>query len=158
FPHSLGLLYSTLTAYLGFEVNDGEYKMMGLAPYGRPRYVEQLRELVRVGEDGQFELALEYFDFVRGERMYSDNLTKLLDRPPRRRDGPLDTWAEDVAHSAQVLLEEILLAKVRYLHERAPSRHLCMAGGVALNCVANGRIAREGPFANLFVQPAAGDS
>lgn len=158
FPHSLGLLYSTLTSYLGFPVNDGEYKVMGLAPYGAPRFVEEMRQLVRTEDNGQYRLDLRYFDFVRGKRMYSDELPRLFGQPPRKRESAITPFHQDVARSLQLALEEILLEKVRYLHERTGLSDLCMAGGVALNCVANGRILREGPFSRLFVQPAAGDS
>jgi carbamoyltransferase len=158
FPHSLGLMYAALTAYLGFEVNEGEYKVMGLAPYGRPRYVEQLRSLYELGDDGQFRLRLEYFDFLSGSRMYSERLCDLLGRPPRRPESGLGAFAEDVARSLQVVLEEVMLSKVGYLHRRVPVESLCLAGGVALNCVANSRLMRDGPFRRLFVQPAAGDA
>ncbi len=158
FPHSLGLLYSTLTSYLGFAVNDGEYKVMGLAPYGRPRFLPEMRKLVTNGEGGQFRLDLAYFDFVRGPRMFSDALPALFGQPARRPESAISRFHQDVAASLQRTLEEILLDKVRFLHRRAPSENLCLAGGVALNCVANGRIRREGPFARLFVPPAAGDS
>jgi carbamoyltransferase len=158
FPHSLGLLYATLTAYLGFEVNDGEYKVMGLAPYGEPRHVDRVRKLVASGPGGQYRLNMEYFDFVRGRRMFSDALVDLFGQPPRKREAEITGFHQDVARSLQVVLEEILLEKVRWLHERTGARDLCMAGGLALNVVANGRILREGPFERLFVQPAAGDS
>lgn len=158
FPHSLGLLYSAVTAYLGFDVNDAEYKVMGLAPYGTPRYVDRIRRLVEVLPGGQYRLDLRYFDFVTGDRMYSDLLPELLGAPPRVPESDLAPFHQDVAASVQVVLEEILLDKVRYLHDRHPSDHLCMAGGVALNCVANGRIRREGPFRDLYVQPAASDA
>jgi carbamoyltransferase len=158
FPHSLGLLYSTLTAYLGFRVNDGEYKVMGLAPYGRPRHLEALRRLIEPLPEGQFRLDMRYFDFVRGRRMDSPAMAGLLGAPRRRPEAPLTQFHSDVASSLQALLEEVLLEKVRYLHARTGAADLCMAGGVALNCVANGRILREGPFARLFVQPAAGDA
>jgi carbamoyltransferase len=158
FPHSLGLLYSTLTAYLGFAVNDGEYKVMGLAPYGEPRYVAQVRRLVSTLDGGAFELDLRYFDFLRGRRMYSEALCDLFGAPPRLRGGEITRFHQDVARSLQVVLEEILLEKARWLHGKTGSENLCMAGGVALNCVANARILREGPFQRLFVQPAAGDS
>jgi carbamoyltransferase len=158
FPHSLGLLYSTLTSYLGFEVNDGEYKVMGLAPYGEPRFVEEMRKLVLPGEGGQYRLDLRYFDFIRGRRMFSEDLVRLFGEPPRERESEIGPFHKDVARSLQMVLEEILLEKARYLHERTGARDLCMAGGVALNVVANGRILREGPFERLFVQPAAGDS
>ena len=158
FPHSLGLLYSTITSYLGFEVNDGEYKVMGLAPYGRPRYADRVRKLVSSGPGGQLTLDLRYFDFVRGSRMESEALCDLFGAPPRPRESEITDFHQDVAQSLQVVLEEILLEKVRWLHRETGSRRLCLAGGVALNCVANGRILREGPFERLFVQPAAGDS
>ncbi|MES1245984.1 MAG: carbamoyltransferase N-terminal domain-containing protein [Acidobacteriota bacterium] len=158
FPHSLGLLYSTLTAYLGFEVNDGEYKVMGLAPYGEPRYADRVRRLVSSLDGGGFELDLRYFDFLRGRRMYSEALCDLFGAPPRARGGEITRFHRDVARSLQAVLEEILLEKTRWLHGRTGSDNLCMAGGVALNCVANGRILRDGPFQRLFVQPAAGDS
>jgi carbamoyltransferase len=158
FPHSLGLLYSTLTSYLGFAVNDGEYKVMGLAPYGEPRYFDAMRRLLIPEADGQYRLDLRYFDFVRGRRMYSEALVELLGQPPRARESEITRFHQDVARSLQAVLEEILLEKVRWLHERTGLPDLCMAGGVALNCVANGRIRREGPFRRLFVQPAAGDS
>jgi carbamoyltransferase len=158
FPHSLGLLYSAVTAYLGFDVNDAEYKVMGLAPYGTPRYADRIRKLIASGPDGQYRLDLRYFDFIAGERMYSDLLPELLGSAPRVAESELTTFHHDVAASVQAVLEEILIDKVRYLHTRHPSENLCMAGGVALNCVANGRIRREGPFANLFVQPAASDA
>jgi carbamoyltransferase len=158
FPHSLGLLYSTLTAYLGFEVNDGEYKVMGLAPYGEPRYLAAMRQLVAPGPAGQYRLDLEYFDFVRGRRMYSEALPRLFGEPPRRPGDEITPFHQDVARSLQAVLEEILLEKASYLHQRTGLPDLCMAGGVALNVVANGRILREGPFERLFVQPAAGDS
>lgn len=158
FPHSLGLLYSTLTAYLGFEVNDGEYKVMGLAPYGEPRYVGQVRKLIGSMHGGRFELDLRYFDFIRGRRMYSAALCDLFGAPPRARGGEITRFHQDVARSLQAVLEEVLLEKARWLHGRTGEDNLCMAGGVALNCVANARILRDGPFKRLFVQPAAGDS
>jgi carbamoyltransferase len=157
-PHSLGLLYSALTSYLGFEVNDGEYKVMGLAPYGEPFLVDRMRRLVTSEADGQFRLDLSYFDFVRGRRMFSDRLSGLLGAPPRPRGGEITQFHRDVARSLQAVLEEILLEKTAWLHRRTGMRSLCMAGGVALNVVANGRILREGPFERLYVQPAAGDS
>jgi carbamoyltransferase len=158
FPNSLGLLYSTLTSYLGFEVNDGEYKVMGLAPYGQPKYVDAIRSLVRPCADGQFELNADCFDFTRADRMYSGALIDRLGWPPRQADDPILPVHQDLARSLQVVLEECLLEKVRYLHERVPVDNLCLAGGVALNCVANSRLLREGPFTRLFVQPAAGDA
>jgi carbamoyltransferase len=158
FPHSLGLYYSTLTAWLGFAVNHGEYKVMGLAPYGEPRYLERMRALIESRADGEFRLNLDYFDFIGGTRMYSERLSQLLGAPPRLPGAPLTQLHMDVARSAQLLLEEILLEKARWLHARSGLADLCLAGGVALNVVANGRIAREGPFARVFVPPAPGDS
>ena len=158
FPHSLGLLYSTLTAYLGFRVNDGEYKVMGLAPYGTARYADRLRQVLLSQPGGQYRLDLSYFDFLRGRRMFSDKLADLLEGPPRAPEAPLEPRHQDVARSLQLVLEEMLLEKVGFLRTRVDTPNLCMAGGVALNCVANGRILREGPFDRLFVQPAAGDA
>ncbi len=158
FPHSLGLLYSTLTSYLGFRVLSGEYKVMGLAAYGEPRYVDEICRLVAVGDGGQVRLNLEYFDFIDGERMFSPALAELLGAPPRRPGGAIEPFHRDLARSLQLVLEEILLEKAAYLHRRTGAGDLCLAGGVALNCVANGRLRREGPFDRLFVQPAAGDA
>ncbi len=155
FPHSLGLFYATITAFLGFRVNDGEYKVMGLAPYGEPRLAGQMRMVLRSGPAGQFTLDMEHFDFV--DRMYTDRLAELLGLPPRRPGAPLEQSHADVAASAQLVVEEILLEKAHHLAERAGSPNLCFAGGVALNCVANGRLLREGPFERVFVPPGAGD-
>jgi carbamoyltransferase len=158
FPDSLGLLYSAITGYLGFEVNEGEYKVMGLAPYGRPRYLDRLRALVDVAEDGQYRLNMKYFAFLTEEAMFSDALCGLLGRSARVPESEITQFHQDVARSVQVLLEDVLLHKVRYLHRRVPSDNLCMAGGVALNVVANRRCLEDGPFRRLFVQPAAGDA
>jgi carbamoyltransferase len=158
FPHSLGLFFAALTSYLGFAVNSGEQKVMGLAPYGHPRYAGALRDIVRPGRNGQYALDMDYFDFLAGERMYSASLCELLGAPPREPESEITGFHEDVAASAQVVLEELLLEKASYLGRRVGSKNLCLAGGVALNCVANGRILREGPFEHLFVQPAAGDA
>lgn len=158
FPHSLGLLYATVTVYLGFRVNGGEYKVMGLAPYGQPKWVDAICQLVGMGADGQFALNLRYFDFLQGRRMFSPELCELFGRPPRRPESAIEPFHRDVARSLQLVLEEILLEKIAYLQRRTDATNLCMAGGVALNCVANGRIRREGPFEDLFIQPAAGDA
>jgi len=158
FPHSIGLLYSTITGYLGFEVNEGEYKVMGLAPYGKPRHVDLIRKLIIDQPGGKFLLDLRYFDFTSFKRMYSDELVSLFGHPPRQPRTEILDFHKDLARSLQYVLEEILMSKITYLHELTGSENLCMAGGVALNCVANGRIKREGPFKRLFVQPAAGDS
>lgn len=158
FPDSIGLLYSTITSYLGFKVNSGEYKVMGLAPYGEAKYADQVRELIKLKEKGQYELNLEYFDFLKGERMYSDKIADLFGLAPRIRESEILQVHKDIAKSLQVVLEEVLLEKAIYLHELTGSENLCMAGGVALNCVANGKILRNGPFKRLFVQPSANDA
>ncbi len=158
FPDSLGLFYSTVTSYLGFGVNDGEYKVMGLAPYGRAQYVDHLRRLIEPQERGQYRLDQEYFDLTNEQRMFSDSFLRLLGQPPRKKESEITQFHKDIARSLQGVLEDLLLEKARYLHSEVSSDNLCMAGGVALNCVANSRIRREGPFQNLFVQPAAGDA
>ncbi|HEY6350081.1 MAG TPA: carbamoyltransferase [Candidatus Angelobacter sp.] len=158
FPNSLGFFYSAITGYLGFEVNEGEYKVMGLAPYGKPAYVDQVRDLIQVTSGGQYRLNMKYFGFLREDSMYTEALSSLLGRPPRSPESQIEQFHMDVARSVQVVLEEVLLDKIRYLHSRVPSENLCMAGGVALNVVANGRCLKEGPFQRLFVQPAAGDA
>jgi carbamoyltransferase len=158
FPHSLGFFYSAITAYLGFEVNEGEYKVMGLAPYGRPIYADHIARLIVPGADGQYSLDLRFFSFLDEDSMFSEELVALLGQPSRAPESELTQFHMDVARSVQVVLEEVLLEKVKYLHRRMPSEHLCMAGGVALNVVANSRCLREGPFERLFVQPAAGDA
>jgi carbamoyltransferase len=158
FPHSIGLLYSTITGYLGFEVNEGEYKVMGLAPYGQPRHVDKIRKLILNQSGGQYLLDLRYFDFMSFRRMYSEEMSSLFGQPPRQPKTEILDFHKDLARSLQWVLEEILMEKLQYLHEMTGSENLCMAGGVALNCVANGRIRREGPFKQMFVQPAAGDS
>jgi carbamoyltransferase len=158
FPHSLGLLYSTITGYLGFEVNEGEYKVMGLAPYGKPRHVDLIRKLIINQPGGQYLLDLRYFDFTSFKRMYSDEMLSLLGHPPREPKTEILDFHKDLARSLQYVLEEILMDKLQYLRQLTGVENLCMAGGVALNCVANGRIKREGPFKRMFVQPAAGDS
>jgi carbamoyltransferase len=158
FPHSIGLLYGAITAYLGFSVNDAEYKVMGLAPYGRPKYVEQIRKLVRVEQKGQYRLDLRCFDFRNGNRMFSENLCEVFGHRPLAPGSEPSEFAQDVAKSTQVVVEDLLLDKVAYLHGQVPVENLCLAGGVALNCVAVGRIIREGPFKRVFVQPAANDA
>jgi carbamoyltransferase len=158
FPHSLGLFYAALTSYLGFAVNSDEQKVMGLAPYGQPRFADRLRRVVASGPGGQFRLDASCFDFGSDDSMFTPRLGELLGGPPRRPEAGITAFHRDVARSAQVVLEELLLEKVHYLASRVRSKNLCMAGGVALNCVANGRILREGPFERMFVQPAAGDA
>ncbi|MEM9292010.1 MAG: carbamoyltransferase N-terminal domain-containing protein [Acidobacteriota bacterium] len=158
FPHSLGLLYSAFTSYLGFRVNGGEYKVMGLAPYGQPRFFDSIAQLVRTAPDGRYVIDQRYFDYIDGRRMESPALEALLGQPRRSPESPIEEFHHDVAASIQLLLEEVLVQKVRYLQARTQAQDLCLAGGVALNCVANARIRREGGFQRLFVQPAAGDS
>ena len=159
FPHSLGLLYSAFTAYTGFKVNSGEYKMMGLAPYGEPRFADRIREhLIDVKPDGSFRLDMRYFDYATGLRMTAGRFHELFGAPPRAPEAPIDQHTMDVAASIQRVTEDVVLALVRSLHEETGLADLCLAGGVALNCVANGRVLREGPWRNLWVQPAAGDA
>jgi carbamoyltransferase len=158
FPHSLGLFYSAITAYLGFDVNDGEYKVMGLAPYGQPLFYDRLSAIVELRNDGQVRLDLSYFDFLGGRRMYSDKFEKLLGHPPRTPDAPIGQFHSNVARSAQMVLEDRLLGCVRYLRRSVPSMRLAVAGGVAHNCVGMSRIVRDGGFEAVFVQPAAGDA
>ena len=158
FPDSLGLFYSAVTGYLGFEVNEGEYKVMGLAPYGQPKYVKEICQLIENGPGGEYRLNMKYYSFLQQDKMFSEDLCALLGAPPRAYGSEITQFHMDVARSAQLVLEDILLAKVRYLHTRVPSENLCMAGGVALNVVANTRCLKEGPFKHLFVQPAAGDA
>lgn len=159
FPNSIGLLYTAITTYLGFSANDSEYKVMGLAPYGQPSYVREFQRLIQSEPNcGSYRLDMSYFDFVGGDRMYSDRLCSLFGQPARDREAELLPFHKDVARSVQVVLEEILIEKSRYLKHKVDLPGLCMAGGVALNCVANGRILRESGFERLFVQPAADDS
>lgn len=159
FPHSPGLLYSAFTLFCGFRVNSGEYKLMGLAPFGDPRYVDMiLGEIVGLREDGSFWLDQRFFDYCAGLRMTSRKFDRLFGGPPRRPDGPLTQREMDLAASIQKVLEEIVLRMARHVHARTGMRNLCLAGGVALNCVANGRLLREGPFEQLWIQPAAGDA
>ena len=159
FPHSLGLLYSAFTGYCGFRVNSGEYKLMGLAPYGEPRYADLIRtELLDLKDDGSFWLNLDYFAFLRGTTMTNARFHRLFGGPPRRPEDPLEPRHMDLARSVQVVTEEVLLRLARHARELTGLPHLCLAGGVALNCVANGRLLREGPFERLWIQPAAGDA
>jgi carbamoyltransferase len=158
FPHSLGLLYSAFTYYLGFKVNSAEYKVMGLAPYGEPRYLDQVREVIDLHEDGGFALNMEFFEFDWNLRMTGRRLEELLGRPRRRPESKLEQFHMDVAASVQRVTEEVMLRLVDQLHRETGLDNLCLAGGVALNCVANGRILRESPFSRFFVQPAAGDA
>jgi carbamoyltransferase len=159
FPHSLGLLYSAFTYYCGFQVNSGEYKLMGLAPYGKPTFKEVIeRELIDLKPDGSFWLDMKYFNFCQGLTMTNRRFEKLFGGPPRKTDSLLEQRHMDLAASVQAVAEEVVLRIGRHLHTETKARNLVMAGGVALNCVANGRLLREGPFENLWIQPAAGDA
>ena len=159
FPHSLGLLYSTFTAYLGFKVNSGEYKVMGLAPYGQPRYVDRVKKLIDVAPDGSFRLDMTYFDFDWGLRMANEAFFDLMGQPPRQSGSEgMEEFYKDVARSLQEVVNEVMVKQACASYERTKLPNLCMAGGVALNCVANGHVLRESPFERLFVQPAAGDA
>ena len=159
FPHSLGMLYSAFTYYLGFKVNDGEYKVMGLAPYGEPKYTDLIREhLIDLRDDGSFHLNMDYFNYCTGLSMTNERFANLFGGPRRDPAQPPSQRHMDLARSVQGVLEDAVLALVRHLHETTGEKNLCLAGGVALNCVANGRILREGPFDNIWIQPAAGDA
>ena len=159
FPHSLGLLYSAFTYFTGFRVNSGEYKLMGLAPYGEPKHVDTiLRELIDLKEDGSFRLNMKYFNYGVGLTMTSARFEDLFGGPPRQPESRLTQREMDLARSIQLVTEEILFRMARHVRRETGLRNLCLAGGVALNCVANGRILREGLFENLWIQPAAGDA
>ena len=159
FPHSLGMLYSAFTYYLGFKVNDGEYKVMGLAPYGEPKYADTVREnLIDVKKDGSFRLNMDYFNYCTGLTMTNERFDALFAGPPRKPTEPLRQKDMDLARSVQEVIENVVLRLCRSLHSDTGLENLCMAGGVALNCVANGRVLREGPFENIWIQPAAGDA
>lgn len=158
-PDSLGLLYSAFTYYAGFKVNSGEYKVMGLAPYGEPKFVDVIyRELVDLREDGSFTLNQAYFNYLTGLTMTNGAFDRLFGGPPRVPETKLTQREMDLARSVQVVCEEIMLRMARTAHREAGSQNLCLAGGVALNCVGNGRLLREGPFERLWIQPAAGDA
>ncbi len=159
YPHSLGMLYSAFTYYTGFKVNSGEYKVMGLAPYGTPRHVDLIFDkLVRLKDDGSFKLNLDYFDYPHGLTMTNGAFDRLFAGPPRKPESPITQREMDVAASVQVVTEEIVLRMARHVQRETGLANLCLAGGVALNCVANGRLLREGPFERLWIQPAAGDA
>ena len=159
FPHSVGLLYSAFTYYCGFRVNSGEYKLMGLAPYGEPRYADLILDhLLDLREDGSFQLDMSYFNYCQGLTMTSRRFHDLFGGPPRKTEGALTEREMDIAASIQQVTEEIMLRTIRTAHRQGKSENLCLAGGVALNCVGNGRILRESPFENIWIQPAAGDA
>jgi len=159
FPHSLGLLYSAATYYTGFKVNSGEYKVMGLAPYGEPKYAKLILDhLIDLKPDGSFRLDLSYFDYCTGLTMTNERFAKLFGQPVRAPDQLLTPFHMDVAASIQAVLDEAVLRLTRSLAKQTGSRNLCLAGGVALNCVANGKVLRDGRFDNIWIQPAAGDA
>ncbi len=159
FPHSLGLLYSAFTYFTGFKVNSGEYKLMGLAPYGEAKYVDLIyKELVDLKEDGSFRLNMEYFDYCAGLRMTNYKFGKLFGGPRRTPETKISQREMDMAKSVQVVTEEIVMRMANTVQEKTGSKNLAIAGGVGLNCVANGRLLREGPFENVWIQPAAGDA
>src|SRR5579864_5649123 len=159
YPHSLGLLYSAFTYYTGFKVNSGEYKVMGLAPYGSPRFAKQIMDhLIDLKPDGSFRLNLDYFNYCTGLTMTNGNFDRLFEGPPRKPEELLTQRHMDLAASVQVVLEEIVLRMTRSLADETGAKNLCLAGGVALNCVANGKLLRDGRFEKLWIQPAAGDA
>ena len=159
FPHSLGLLYSAFTYYCGFKVNSGEYKLMGLAPYGKPVYQDTItRNLIDIKPDGTFRLDMTYFNYCQGLTMTGPRFDQLFGGPPRKPEADLDQRHMDLAASIQAVTEEIILRLGHAIHQRTGMRNLVLAGGVALNCVANGKLLREGPFENIWIQPAAGDA
>lgn len=158
-PDSLGLLYSAFTYYIGFKVNSGEYKVMGLAPYGEPKYVDAiLSELIDLREDGSFKVNQQYFNYLSGLTMTNGAFDELFGGPPRIPETKITQREMDLARSIQAVCEEIVLRMARTVHKETGQRNLCLAGGVALNCVANGRLLREGPFENIWIQPASGDA
>jgi carbamoyltransferase len=159
FPDSLGLLYSAITFFTGFRVNSGEYKVMGLAPYGRPIYKDIiLKELIDLKEDGSFKMNMDYFDYCAGLKMTNKKFDKLFDGPPRRPESELTQREMDIARSVQEVTEEAVLRMARYIRKQTGQKNLCLAGGVALNCVANGKLLRERIFENIWIQPSAGDA
>ena len=159
YPNSVGLLYSAFTYYTGFKVNSGEYKVMGLAPYGEPKYVAAIKDnLLEVRDDGSIKLNQDYFSYSQGLRMTNGTFDKLFGGPPRKPESQVTQREMDLARSIQVITEEVMLKMARYVHRDTGMKHLCLAGGVALNCVANGRVLKEVPFEDIWIQPAAGDA
>ncbi len=159
FPHSLGLLYSAFTYYLGFKVNSGEYKVMGLAPYGNPKYVDLIREnLIDLKDDGSFRMDMSYFNYLAGLTMTNQKFDKLFGGPARKGESKLTQKEMDIAASLQAITEEIMIKMSRYVRNLTGMKNLCLAGGVALNCVGNGKILREKVFDDIWIQPAAGDA
>ncbi len=159
FPHSLGLLYSAFTYYVGFRVNSGEYKLMGLAPYGEPKYVDLIKDnLIDIKPDGSFHMNMDYFNYCMGLTMVNERFCKLFGQPPRRPESGIQTFHMDIARSIQDVTEEIMVKAACHVHKVTKKDNLCLAGGVALNCVGNGKILKKAPFKNIWVQPAAGDA
>jgi carbamoyltransferase len=159
FPHSLGLLYSAFTYFTGFRVNSGEYKVMGLAPYGQPKYRDLiLKELMDLKEDGSFRLNMRYFNYCQGLTMTNGRFADLFGGPPRTPETPITQREMDLAASVQVVCEEVVMRTAKHLHKETGQKHLVLAGGVALNCVSNGKLLRDGPFEDIWIQPAAGDA
>jgi carbamoyltransferase len=159
FPHSLGLLYSAFTYFTGFKVNSGEYKLMGLAPYGEPKYYEMIKEkMIDLKEDGSFRMDMSYFGYCYSDVMTNRRFEEMFGGPARRPESPITQREMDIAASIQKVTEEIMLGSVKYAYKQTEMKNLVLAGGVALNCVSNGRILREGPFENIWIQPAAGDA
>jgi carbamoyltransferase len=159
YPDSLGLLYSAFTYYTGFKVNSGEYKVMGLAPYGEPKYVDVIKDkLLEIRDDGSIRMNHEYFSYSEGLRMTNGAFDKLFGGPPRRAESQLTQREMDLARSVQVITEEVMLKMSHYVRRETQMKNLCLAGGVALNCVANGRVLKEVPFDGIWIQPAAGDA
>ncbi|MCK5017384.1 MAG: hypothetical protein KAS32_09985, partial [Candidatus Peribacteraceae bacterium] len=158
YPNSLGLLYSAVTYYLGFKVNSAEYKVMGLAPYGQPIYVDKIRELIDIKEDGSFKLRMKYFTYNRTLRMTGKAFERLFGHLRRKSESNLEQFHKDVARSVQEITEEIMLKICTHAKKIHPSKNLCLAGGVALNCVSNGKILRSNIFENIYIQPASGDA
>ncbi|MFH1847967.1 MAG: carbamoyltransferase N-terminal domain-containing protein, partial [Candidatus Omnitrophota bacterium] len=159
FPHSLGLLYAAFTYYTGFRVNSAEYKVMGLAPYGEPIYKDLiLKELIDLKDDGSFKLNMKYFSYCSGLKMTNQRFHKLFGSPPRKPESRLKQRDMDLARSIQAVTEEAMLRMAHHVHRQTGMKSLCLAGGVALNCVGNGRILKDGPFEDIWIQPAAGDA
>ncbi|MGR3319934.1 MAG: carbamoyltransferase family protein [Candidatus Anammoxibacter sp.] len=159
FPHSLGLLYSAFTYYTGFKVNSGEYKVMGLAPYGEPKYTKLILDnLIDVKEDGSYKLNMKYFNYCAGLTMTNRKFDKLFGGPRRNPESKLTQREMDLARSVQAVTEEVILRMARHIYKETKQKNICLAGGVALNCVANGKVLRDGPFENIWIQPAAGDA
>ncbi len=158
FPNSLGMLYSAFTYFTGFKVNSGEYKLMGLAPFGKPTYKDKILSLIDIKQDGSFKVNMEYFSYCSGLKMVNKKFENLFDGPPRKPEGKITQRDMDIARSIQEVTEEIILRIAKHIHSQTGQENLCLAGGVALNCVANSRLLKESPFKNIWVQPASGDS